>query len=96
MNYPVIEILLFLTFLYVIAGLLFAIYFVFRGVRIVDPDAEEARLGFRLTIIPGVIAFWPLLLRRVRENSGILPMESTAHKDILPEINSHDGTEVTE
>lgn len=49
---------------YAIAGAVFAIAFVTRGVGRVDPAAERAPLGFRLIIAPGCAALWPLLLAR--------------------------------
>jgi hypothetical protein len=49
---------------YVAAGLLFACAFVTWGVSRVDPVAREATLGFRLIILPGVTALWPLLAVR--------------------------------
>lgn len=49
---------------YVAAGLLFAFAFVTRGVSRVDPVAREATLGFRLIILPGATALWPLLALR--------------------------------
>ena len=50
--------------LYAIAGLVFAIAFVAWGVSRVDEHASGAAWGFRLIILPGVAALWPLLLRR--------------------------------
>jgi hypothetical protein len=49
---------------YVLAGVLFAAGFVLFGVHRVDPVAQHAPAGFRLIIIPGVAALWPLLLAR--------------------------------
>jgi hypothetical protein len=46
------------------AGVLFAAAFVTAGIRRVDPVAEHAPIGFRLIVIPGVAALWPLLLVR--------------------------------
>jgi hypothetical protein len=46
------------------AGLVFATLFVSAGVHKVDPAAEHAPLGFRLIILPGVTALWPLMLAR--------------------------------
>ena len=51
--------------LYLLAGLLFAVPFVLRGVNRIDPVAREGSWGFRLIILPGVVALWPLLLRRL-------------------------------
>ena len=45
-------------------GLLFAIAFVLFGVQRIDPAARGGTWGFRLMIIPGAMALWPLMLRR--------------------------------
>ena len=50
--------------LYLLTGILFAAAFVAFGIHRVDPVAEHAPLGFRLIVIPGVAALWPLLLGR--------------------------------
>jgi len=47
-------------------GLAFAIAFVLRGVWRLDPVARGAPIGFRLLILPGAVALWPVLLRRWR------------------------------
>ena len=49
---------------YAAIGFLFASLFVFRGVQKVDSEAEESGIGFRLLILPGVAAFWPIFLHR--------------------------------
>lgn len=49
---------------YVAIGLLFAIAFLARGISLVDGQAAGAGLGFRLIILPGVTALWPVLLHR--------------------------------
>ncbi len=50
--------------IYVGLGLLFAIPFVIFGAQRVDPAARGGTRGFRLLILPGVAALWPVLLRR--------------------------------
>ena len=50
--------------IYAAVGLLFAIAFVTKGVARVDSMAAGAGWGFRLLILPGAAALWPLLLRR--------------------------------
>ena len=57
---------LFVTVLaaYGVAGTVFAVAFLLFGVHRVDPVAEHSSLGFRLIVIPGVAALWPLLLTR--------------------------------
>ena len=49
---------------YLAGGLLFAIPFLLRGITVVDEGAHGATIGFRIIIIPGVIVFWPVLLRK--------------------------------
>ena len=49
---------------YGLAGLVFAIAFVVRGVAAVDPVAKGSGIGFRLLILPGSAALWPMLLVR--------------------------------
>ena len=49
---------------YLACGLVVAIPFAFVGVGKIDPHAAHGSWGFRLLIIPGSIAFWPLLLKR--------------------------------
>lgn len=64
---------------YAVTGFLFASIFVFRGVQQVDSEAQGSGIGFRLLILPGVAAFWPMFLRRwIR---GIQPpMERNSHR----------------
>jgi len=64
---------------YAAIGFLFASIFVFRGVQQVDSEAQGSGDGFRLLILPGVAAFWPMFLRRwVR---GIQPpIERNPHR----------------
>jgi hypothetical protein len=50
---------------YLGAGMIFAIAFVFRLIARIDPTAAEGPLGFRLVLLPGAAALWPVLLRKV-------------------------------
>ena len=49
---------------YTLTGAGFSAVFVLFGIHRVDPVAEHAPIGFRLIVMPGVAAFWPLLLTR--------------------------------
>jgi len=49
---------------YSAAGVAFAIAFVLFGISRVDSVAEHSPIGFRLIVMPGVAALWPLLLTR--------------------------------
>jgi len=49
---------------YGLAGGVFVAAFVIFGIHRVDPVAEHAPVGFRLIVMPGAAALWPLLLAR--------------------------------
>lgn len=66
---------------YLLCGAAFAAAFHWRGIGRVDAHAAEGSLGFRVLITPGVIALWPLLLRRWRSGSGTPPEPHDAHRD---------------
>ena len=55
---------LWLAGIYAAIGVLFATVFVTVGIGRVDPVARKAPLGFRLIVLPGCAALWPLLLGR--------------------------------
>lgn len=50
--------------LYAAAGAVFAVVFLVLGVTRIDNGAKGAGLGFRLLILPGLIALWPLMIIR--------------------------------
>ncbi len=63
---------------YFIIGAVFALLFVTVGVSRVDPAASGAGIGFRLLLVPGAMALWPVLMRRWM--AGRLPKEQNAHR----------------
>ena len=65
---------------YVVLGLLFAVPFLTRGVGRVDPHVERSGVALRLILLPGTLAFWPLLLNHWARGLA-LPVERTAHRD---------------
>ncbi len=64
---------------YLGVGLVFAIAFVWKGAGKIDPAAAKGTLGFRLLIIPGTAALWPILARRWLRGEGP-PEECNAHR----------------
>ena len=50
--------------IYLAIGVLAGVPFVLLGVGRIDPAAKAAPWSFRVLVRPGVIALWPLLMRR--------------------------------
>ncbi len=69
-----------LSGLYLLLGFLFGLAFVSHGMGKVDPVAKEGTLGFRILILPGVIALWPFLLVRWLGGKRQPPQEVNAHR----------------
>ena len=66
--------------LYVVAGVCFAVPFLWRWVGRLDPAARHATWGFRILVLPGVALLWPLFAWRLARGSGGPPDEWTAHR----------------
>ena len=81
--------LLILLGIYLACGFLFAMPLVFIGVKKIDPHAKHGSWGFRLLIFPGVVAFWPLLLRRWAKGVHEPPKENNAHRRRTRPENRH-------
>jgi len=69
-----------LVSVYALCGLLFSLPFIWVGVKRIDPQAARGSWGFRWLIIPGTMAFWPLLLRRWVNGCQIPPEEKNSHR----------------
>ncbi len=74
------EVVVLLCTVYIACGLAFSLFFVWRGAGRVDPAARSAGWGFRLIVLPGVAALWPVLLRRWIAGRPP-PVERNAHRD---------------
>lgn len=64
---------------YLVLGALFGVVFVAGLVSRVDPAATGSSLAFRITILPGCVLLWPLLLARVLRGRT-RPIERNAHR----------------
>ena len=62
-------------------GLIFAVLFVSIGVQRFDSEAQGSGIGFRLLILPGVAAYWPMFLYRWRRGIAEPPVEKNPHRD---------------
>ena len=69
-------------------GLIFALFFAFKGAGKIDPTAKAGTIGFRLLIIPGTMAFWPLLAKRWWQGMTESPEEKNPHRLAAKEAKS--------
>lgn len=81
MNPSLAQALLAAAGIYLGTGCAFAIWFVIAGVGRIDPAAASAGTGFRVLLVPGAAALWPLLARRLRDGAHGLPEQHDAHTD---------------
>jgi hypothetical protein len=65
---------------YTALGVMFAVPFVWSGVQRLDSEAQGSGIGFRLLILPGVAAFWPIFLSRWRRGIVEPPVEKNPHR----------------
>ena len=65
---------------YASLGLVFAVPFVWLGVQRLDSEAQGSGIGFRLLILPGVAAFWPMFLYRWSRQISGPPVEKNPHR----------------
>ncbi len=65
---------------YAALGVVFALPFVFLGVQRLDPEAQGSGVGFRLLILPGIAAFWPMFLQRWLRGVTEPPVERNPHR----------------
>ena len=83
-----IEILLTTLGAYLLIGFAFAVPFVLIGTQRIDPAAERGSWGFRLLILPGSVALWPLLLKRWVTRRP--PVEYSLHRRAADSVDSSD------
>ena len=92
MNTALAEALLVLAATYLGIGLVFALAFVGVGVARIDRGAASGTLGFRVLILPGTVALWPLLARRWLAARHEPPEQRDAHTD---RARGHSSARVT-
>ena len=61
----IINIFLGILGIYFIVGLLFGLYFIFKGAAKVDPIMKDTKKSVRVLLFPGIIATWPFLIQRL-------------------------------
>ncbi len=65
-----ISTLLFIVALYLVLGFIFTIVFLFKGLSKVDPLTIDVGAFFKLLIIPGLVVFWLIFLRKWLKHSS--------------------------
>ena len=68
-----VDLLLLAAGLYLPRGFLFGLAFVTAGVTRVDPAARGTSPAFRLVILPGSVALWPILLTKWVRTAKVEP-----------------------
>ena len=58
------QIILIIVVVYLLLGVLFVIPFLIKGLAKVDEGTHGSTIGFKIIIIPGVVVFWPFLLKK--------------------------------
>lgn len=77
---PIASALVAVMLVYAALGLLFAVAFAARGAARIDAHAAHTSWGFRLLILPGAAALWPLLAYRWARGQAP-PEEHNPHRD---------------
>lgn len=57
-------------YIYLAIGLVFALWFVTRGVDKIDTGMHGVHWGVRALLVPGSTALWPVLLRKYLKNKS--------------------------
>ncbi|MGH9803087.1 MAG: hypothetical protein ACRD82_22205 [Blastocatellia bacterium] len=70
-----------LAMIYAALGFVFAVVFVIFGVGKIDSAATGSTAGFRLLILFGSAALWPLLLKRWHGGQTQPPIEKNDHRN---------------
>ena len=60
----IIDVFLGILTFYAVFGLLFGLYFLFIGATKMDPLLADSKKGVRILLFPGVIATWPLFIKK--------------------------------
>jgi len=60
-----VDIFLICLGLYLVIGLIFSLYFVFRGIVKLDEGVKDSPWHFRLLIWPGSVLLWSVLLLKI-------------------------------
>ena len=54
---------------YLLIGFLFSLLLLWKGLAKIDPNTIGSGIGFKLLVLPGLCAFWPLFVRKWLKSS---------------------------
>lgn len=74
-----------LAMIYAAVGVLFAVAFLIFGIGRMDSATKGSPVTFRLLILPGIAALWPILLKRWLNGQAHPPVEKNPHRQIARE-----------
>ncbi|MFT4851113.1 MAG: putative membrane protein [Sediminicola sp.] len=66
-----INILLTIMGIYFFIGLIFGLYFIFKGATKIDPLMQNTKKKVRILLFPGVIATWPFLILKLFKSKTV-------------------------
>jgi hypothetical protein len=64
---------------YLVAGMIFALAFLPRGVLTIDERLRASPVTVRVLLVPGMMLLWPMFLRRWIAGTSA-PIEENAHR----------------
>jgi len=65
----IIQLLQYITIVYLVIGLLFSIFLYKKGMALIDENTIGSSIGFKLIIFPGILALWPFLLIKFKKTN---------------------------
>lgn len=74
------HLILALAGLYVSLGVFVALGVLLGGLGKIDHAVSESTWGFKMLVVPGLAALWPLMLMRWIRGTGHPPSERNAHR----------------
>lgn len=76
-----LNIILYIGAFYLAIGVLFGVIFLLFRINKVDVAAVGSSVWFKLMILPGIAALWPVLVSGWLKGVDGQPIERTAHRD---------------
>ncbi|RZN84278.1 MAG: hypothetical protein EVB11_02410 [Winogradskyella sp.] len=67
----VVNIILAVLGMYFLIGILFGLYFLFKGATKIDPLMKDTKKKVRILLFPGIIATWPFLIKRLFKSKSL-------------------------